>query len=431
MRAIIREKTQKGYNRAMLTRLPALHQILLRQIDTQAAELGLPAYLVGGGVRDILLGQPALDLDVVIEGDAPRVAAALKARHGGGLTLHPKFWTATWQPPAGPPLDLVTARRETYPTPASLPKVRPSTLADDLARRDFSINSLALRLSDSALIDLHNAQTDLKNGLIRVLHPHSFLDDPTRLYRAVRYEARYSFKIDSATLSLIPPALVLIERLSAERLRHELDLVLQEACPARSLARLAELGLLEAILGNVLDWQSSLAAQPGLTLAAPPAPEWRLAPTFRGQPLNLVLGYALWFARFQPSQIALLHERLNFPLTVLKTAQAASALLADLPALAGSKPSAWLRRLEEVPLPAIYAAYLLSPEPALKQYATEWRHVRPTTDGQTLKSLGLAPGARYAEILTRLRAAWLDGEINNQSQETQLLENLLTQKTFP
>jgi tRNA nucleotidyltransferase (CCA-adding enzyme) len=362
---------------------------------------------------------------VVIEGDAIQVAAALKARHGGALTLHTKFRTATWQPPVGPPLDLVTARRETYPTPASLPQVSPATLADDLARRDFSINTLALRLSDSALIDLHNAQADLKNGQIRVLHPQSFIDDPTRLYRAVRYETRYNFKIDPATLALIPSALALVERLTAERLRHELDLVFHEPRPAHALARMAKLGLLEAILADVLPWDSHLAAQLDLALAAPPAPEWGLALTFSGQPLNLVLGYALWFARLKHSQIALLHERLNFPLAVLKTAQAASGLMTNLPALAGSQASAWVRRLEEVPLPAIYAAYLVSAEPGLKQYATEWQHIHPKTDGDALKALGLPPGPRYAEIIWLLRAAWLDGEISNAWQETQLLESLL------
>lgn len=411
----------------MLSRLPILYQTLLRQIDQQAALLGFPAYLVGGGVRDILLDLPALDLDIVIEGDAILLAGALKDRYGGSLTTHTKFRTATWQPPEGPPLDLITARRETYPAPASLPDVSPSSLADDLARRDFSINTLALRLSDSAIIDLHNAQSDLASGLIRVLHPQSFQDDPTRLYRAIRYETRYGFRLAPDTLALIPPALPLVERLTAERLRHELDLAFNEHRPARALARMDELGLLQAVLPDVLPWDSDIAHRLDSALSTPPAPEWGLGLTFNGQPLNLVLGYALWFAGLNHSQIALLHVRLTFPLAVFKTAQAVSDLLADLPALAGSKPSAWARRLEEVPLPALYAAHHISSEDALKRYVTHWQHLRPQTDGEALKALGLPPGPRYAEILWQLRAAWLDGEINTPEQEQTLLRNLLAE----
>jgi tRNA nucleotidyltransferase (CCA-adding enzyme) len=412
----------------MLARLPVLHQTLLRQIDAQAALLGFPAYLVGGGVRDILLDLPALDLDIVIEGDAIQLAHALKDRYGGALTPHAKFRTATWQPPEGPPLDLITARRETYRTPASLPDVSPSSLADDLARRDFSINTLALRLADEALLDLHNAQSDLANGLIRVLHGQSFNDDPTRLYRAVRYETRYAFRLAPDTLALIPPALALVERLTAERLRHELDLVFNEARPARTLLRMAELGLLHAVLPDVLPWDSDIAKRLDSALSTPPAPGWGLGLTFSGQPLNLILGYALWFAGLAQSQITLLHERLTFPLAVMKTSQAVSALLADLPALAGSKPSAWARRLEEVPLPALYAAHHISAEDALKRYVTDWQHIRPKADGETLKTLGLPPGPRYAEILTYLRAAWLDGEINTPEQESDFLQKLIQEK---
>ncbi len=411
----------------MLHRLPAQHQTLLRQIDQQADQLGFPAYLVGGGVRDLLLKQPALDLDVVLEGNATQLAQALQTRYGGQLTLHAKFHTATWQPLEGPPLDLITARRETYPAPASLPQVTPSTLANDLARRDFSINTLALRLADEALIDLHNAQADLAKGLIRVLHQQSFLDDPTRLYRAVRYETRYGFHIDPETLALIPAALPLIESLTAERLRHELDLIFNETHPARVLARMDELGLLKAILVDVQAPTSARAANINSALASPPPPEWGLSPTCNGQPLNQVLGYALWLSNLSPSQIALLQTRLNFPLAVFKTAQATASLLTDLPALAESKPSAWARRLDEVPRPAIYAAFLLSRENALQRYVAHWQHIRPQTDGETLKALGLPPGPRYAQIITQLRNAWLDGEIASLTEEKNLLQQLLHQ----
>jgi tRNA nucleotidyltransferase (CCA-adding enzyme) len=397
----------------------------LRQI---AAQLPPQTYLVGGAVRDLILNRPILDLDLVVEANAIQLAQRLQQQYGGTVTLHTRFATATWQPPTGPALDLITARRETYPTPAALPQITPSTLADDLARRDFSINTLALSLSDNSLIDLHHGQADLKNGLIRVLHPQSFCDDPTRLYRAVRYETRYNFQIAPETLALIPPALPLVERLTPERIRHEFDLLFHELHPAKALVRMDQLGLLQAVLPDVLPWDSDTADRLSSGLAALPAPGWGLDLTFNGQPLKVVLGYALWLGNLHYAQIDLLHERLNFPLAVLKTIQAVSALTADLPALTDARPSAWVRRLTEVPLPALYAMHIFSREPALERYVSTWRHIHPAADGETLKALGLPPGPRYAHILATLRAAWLDGEINTPEQESGFLQKLIQQK---
>lgn len=408
----------------LIDQLPALQRRWLDPIQAQAARMGFSAYLVGGIVRDLLLGRPGLDLDIVLEGDAPELAKALQAEHGGLLTTHQKFRTATWQPPDSRALDLITARRESYPTPASLPLVTPSTLQDDLARRDFSINTLALRLSDGALVDQHNGQNDLRQGLVRALHPASFRDDPTRMVRAVRYAVRYGFQIAPETQALFAAALPLVELLTPERIRHEIDLTLLEPRPAENISRLNELGLLNAIL-DVLPWDSSLAQKLDSALGQPPAPGWSLDSPAAGWPLRLTLGYSLWFSSLTRAQIDLAQQRLVFPSAVLRSIQAASQLAAMLPALRLEKPSEWVRALGGSPVTALYAVYCLSGEEAIQRYATHWQYIHPKTTGETLKALGLPPGARYKEILWQLRAARLDALVTSDEQEQALLGHLL------
>jgi len=186
--------------------LPSEKQTLLSDIAAQAAAMDMPCYVVGGFVRDLLLSKPINDLDVIVEGDAIKFGKSLVKTFGGKLTFHDKFHTAIWHLPSTfnlqpPTLDLITARKETYLMPGALPTVAPATIEDDLRRRDFTINSMAIRIDGDhfgELLDPLNGQADLEEGLIRVLHPHSFIDDPTRIFRAIRYAA------PSATKPVIP-----------------------------------------------------------------------------------------------------------------------------------------------------------------------------------------------------------------------------------
>ncbi len=162
--------------------IPSENQILLSNIADQAASLGMPCYVVGGFVRDLLLGKPVNDLDIIVEGDAIELGTALVKKHGGKLTPHTKFRTAIWRLPSSfiiypSSLDLITARKETYKTAGALPTIKPSTIDDDLRRRDFTINAIAIRLDGDyfgELLDPLNGQDDLEKGIIRVLHPRSF-----------------------------------------------------------------------------------------------------------------------------------------------------------------------------------------------------------------------------------------------------------------
>ena len=246
---------------------------LIRAVSAAAQELGLGLYCVGGFVRDLLLGQPNTDVDLVVEGDAIALVKTLVARHGGTMRKHLQFGTATWilddavaqafdHPPDWPEsLDFVSARTEFYETPTALPTVRQGSIKLDLHRRDFSINTLAIRLSPEPfgqLLDFWGGERDLKAGRIRVLHSLSFVDDPTRILRAARFEQRFAFQIEERTLGLIAPALPLLDRVSGPRIRHEIELILREPKPELTLARLHALGVLDYLSPQLTidDWLS-------------------------------------------------------------------------------------------------------------------------------------------------------------------------------
>ena len=364
-------------------------------------------------------------------------------KHGGKLTSHSRFGTAKWflegtslnQSKNIPDtirktpkfIDLISSRQEFYEHPSALPTVEHGSIKLDLHRRDFTINTLALRLDGHHFGELHDyygGLADLERKYVRVLHSLSFIDDPTRMLRAVRYEQRYGFTIEPRTLQLMDEACLLVARLSSERLRHELDLILDELRAAAMIARLDALGLLRAVL-DILPWNGRLFEALDLALNQPFPVEWGPKPPTGGIPINRVLGYLVWLGSLPTSDIEKVHARLRLPATIYKALKATNRLLLDLPGLKGSKPSAWTFRLEDVPILAIYAVFLLKGEFALENYATTWCKIRPVTDGHALRKKGLAPGPAYQRILQDLHAAWVDGLINSPEQEEVLLDRLL------
>ena len=224
--------------------------------DLLPALKGLPpVYLVGGAVRDLLLGLPVVDVDLAVEGDGPRTARELAATLDGNASPHERFGTATVR--AGTlEFDIAATRSETYPEPGALPVVRAASLDEDLGRRDFAINAMAAALQGDELGHLHDPHggcTDLDARAVRVLHDRSFVDDPTRLLRAVRYEVRLDFKIDEPTEELVREAArrSALGTVSGARIRDELlDLLGEHAAP-RGVERLVELGLLETLGGDL------------------------------------------------------------------------------------------------------------------------------------------------------------------------------------
>lgn len=247
----LRERRQ-GVGGLFAERVPAAVRERIETIEKVSNDLGVPAYLVGGFVRDLLLGRDNRDLDIVVEGDGPAFARALGAALGAHVRVHDAFLTAVVREPDGTSIDVASARSEFYRAPAVLPEVESSALRQDLYRRDFTINTMALRLGPGGpveLVDHFGGQRDLKEGVLRVLHSLSFIDDPTRALRAVRLSLRLGFQISPETLRLIAVAVGegIFEQLSGGRLREELELLLADpelALPG--LERLDELGVLAA-----------------------------------------------------------------------------------------------------------------------------------------------------------------------------------------
>ena len=398
--------------------IPPEKQTLLSNITNLVASLGMPCYVVGGFVRDLLLGKPVNDLDVVVEGDAIELGKKLVESYGGKLTPHFKFHTAIWNlPDSDDFVDLITARKETYNRPGALPSVTPSPLADDLSRRDFTINAMAMRLDGEGfgeIFDPLKGQTDLERGVIRVLHPRSFVDDPTRIFRAIRYEGRYSFQLEPATLEQInPESLKVLHSLSGERLRHELDLIFDEDRSAEMMLRVARLGVLEAIHPKIPEFDQDYADYLEMDAQLDFPADRR------------TMGYMLWFMDLSEEDVILLANRLDFTNELTLSVWAAAQLKRSLVHLFGAKPSEWTYAMEKLPPLSIYAVYLVTRENSLLSYLSIWRHVRAHTTGDDLKKRGVLPGPRFGEILLRLRSAWLDGEAVSAQEEDELLERLI------
>jgi tRNA nucleotidyltransferase (CCA-adding enzyme) len=454
---------------------------LLRDASEVAAEMGFSLYIVGGFVRDLLLGTPNFDLDLVVEGDAIALAKRLASERGGRAKSHTRFGTAKWLVPeglvprlegpspviqrrreslgdvtarrlaaSGSPLalDFVTARTEFYERPAALPQVEAGSLRQDLYRRDFTINTMAICLDRDRygeLVDFYGGERDLEEKRIRVLHNLSFVEDATRILRAVRLEQRLGFAIEERTQELLQDGRDMLHRVSGERLRHELSLSLQEAEPECILARLGELGVLPYLHPALCadDW---LAER--FRAARQHLPEWRkqgLGTRMDGrgglvsEPSPLLPVYlCLWLYRATAEEVEGFIKRLVITEDYAKHLRELPRLRSILPRLSASEslsPSQVYHLLEKFSLEALYTAWLsvlTSPsspplpgegkkERLVQQYIElfvgELRGVRPAINGETLKRWGVAPGPKYRQALIALLDAKLDGQVTTPADE--------------
>jgi len=394
---------------------------LLKQAGQVAEEKGVRVCLVGGVVRDLLLGLPNLDLDLVVEGDGLTFAEALADRIGGEVKRHRRFGTATIMLPDGLKLDVATARTEVYEHPAALPRVQPNTIEEDLGRRDFTINALALDLGAShygRLIDPFGGLRDLRDGIVRALHEQSYTDDPTRIFRAVRFEARYGFKISQDDEKRIRKAVRsgLLMRLSDKRRFTELKLLLQEAAPIPPLKRLEELSVLRAFhpklaIEGTIGWRLKDALAWAEALPLPYRPSaWKL------YLLALLAPLPPRSARMAGRRLGLPHKLLEEVFTNLKAYRALKRGQA-------LKPSRVHRLCRAASVEALLLAGSESERTrkAIAGYlaASQGRaHLR----GDDLKALGIAPGPIYREILEALQSARLDGLVRSREEELRYLK---------
>jgi tRNA nucleotidyltransferase (CCA-adding enzyme) len=422
---------------------PAARRALLHAVAAVADRQRMPLFLVGGVVRDLILKIPSYDLDLVVEGDAIALVRSVAKEYGGRVRSHDRFGTAKWLLPgvdlgklglpaeaaSGLPdaLDLVSARAEFYSHPSALPEVERGNLKLDLHRRDFTINTLALSLNAAhfgEVSDFWGGLRDLEEKRIRVLHSISFVDDPTRILRAVRLEQRLGFEIEPRTRDLIARALPLLHRVSGDRIRHELEAIFGEPAPENALRRLQELEVLGQIHPD-LRWNPDCANLIRRAREFVPDPKWGLAEGGRG----MVPPFSAWLAGHPRDVLNGILERLNLPkreANSILDARLAADRMAGLPADAA--PSRVADLLEDVPEPALAGAILQSDGLArerLAQYLAEWRAIQPETDGAQLRRRGLPPGPRYGEILHALRSARLDGRIASAEDEARMLDALL------
>ena len=402
-------------------RLPPALASRIAAIAAVSRETNIPVYLVGGFVRDLLLERENRDLDVVVEGDGLEYAARLAAAVGGRVRSHRAFLTAVVVDREGFHVDVATARSEFYRAPAALPEVQTSALRQDLFRRDFSINTLAIRLGPEPrpeLVDYFGGRRDLKDKTLRVLHSLSFIDDPTRILRAVRLELRLGFRISPETLHLAEVALSegVFDHLSGSRLREELALLLDDpALAVRGVERLAELGVLRALDPRLeLDdtararLREARAAHDWYRLAGitdPPLEAWRL----------LLMALA---AGFEEADLVRLAGRLML-------AGEDRRVLIGFPARLAAARSVLHGHGEQAPHRAAEALEPLSGEELLllmaeedetvrtwvRRYLTELRPLRLAIRGSDLLAAGMQPGPRIGEALRATLQARLDGRI--------------------
>lgn len=440
--------------------LPPTRLKLLKAIIDVASSQGVALYMVGGFVRDLLLDRPSLDFDLVVEGDAIQLAHAIGRRYGGRVTSHKRFGTAKWHTedvrqtlaaffnPASPgvssnsnlyeadipdSLDLVSARTEFYTYPTALPTVERGSIKLDLHRRDFTINTLALRLDGEHYGELHDywgGLNDLRQKKVRVLHSLSFIDDPTRMLRAVRFEQRFGFQIEVRTLELMKQALPLLERISGDRIRHELDHMLVDAKVTSILARLNELQLLETIHPKLV-WDAWIETCLAKLQNQSPAEYWGLDNHLHHNQIRHEIAYIFWALRLTRAEISNLAERLKLSAELRRILLSGRALWKDLPDLMTQPTSIKTVYLDEIPALARYAVYLASDDTEqgrmLQQYTSQWQHISTSISGDTLRQHGIPPGPIYKEILSRIRSAWLDGEIESLAQEDELLGMLIAE----
>jgi tRNA nucleotidyltransferase (CCA-adding enzyme) len=384
-------------------------------------------YLVGGAVRDVLMGEPNFDVDIAVEGDGISFGRALAQALGGRVVPHDKFGTAIVLYGEGGRVDVATARTEFYDYPGALPTVEQASIRQDLYRRDFTINAMAVSLKGTdfgRLVDYFGGLRDLSQGVVRVLHNLSFIDDPTRIFRAIRYETRYGFRMDAHTLGLARACVEmdLVGELSSSRVRDELQALLSEERVADSIRRLAELGIDRAIHPHLAADEEAvhlIEEVDRVQIAyAPEAPAWRLRLAVLARRLSSteVLDWAEGLKLRRRDA-----ERIADAVTVaprLQELAAATEQPADLWAkVAPHDPDGALLALAESKGRA---------RKRLERYFEELRDVRLEISGGDLADLGLGESPRVGAVLEELRRRKLNGELDGRAAELEAAKELLS-----
>ena len=426
-----------NYEPLMRKQLPGYVYHSLRSIGSTGDGIGCPVFVVGGFVRDLLIGRPNLDVDIVAEGDGIAFAQVFAEARNAEVKRHQRFGTAVVTLPDGFRVDMATARTELYDHPGALPSVKSSSIKEDLRRRDFTINAMAIELNEDRfgeLVDFFGGRSDLHSRMIRVLHDLSFVDDPTRIFRATRFEQRYGFYIESHTEKLLKKAVAedYLKRITTQRLRNEILLILKEDDPFPVIRRMAHFDLMKyihpricmsdklAILFDrareVLVWWDSTS--PPIYVKAEP----------------ILVNLIVLLDQLDAAEAADVSERLVLRkkyTEALKTSKMHLPGILQRMGEAENPPSRIYETLKGLPLEVLLFAMAkvdgtqcsTSLKRSISSYLTHLRKAKPLMKGSDLRKLGYPEGPLYAEILDRTFAAQLDGLIVDKDQAMQFVRN--------
>ncbi|MDH3998598.1 MAG: CBS domain-containing protein, partial [Desulfuromonadales bacterium] len=416
--------------RLVKNRLPGRIQRALTELGNVADEMALPVFVVGGFVRDLLLNVENLDLDIVVEGDGIAFAEEFAKRHNCRVRCHHKFGTAVVIYPDGFKLDVASARMEYYLRPGALPDVEHSSVKMDLYRRDFTINTLAISLNHDVfgeLLDYYGGQRDIDEKAVRVLHNLSFVEDPTRVFRAVRFEQRLGFEVGRQTEHLLRSAvrLGLLDKISGDRIYNELYLILNERDPLPAVSRLTRLGVLEFLhpaLSKKVDYSRPFDE-------AKRVMDWYDL-LFTGQSCKRWLCYLLILAApLDRSGMELFCQRLNVQqryrelLTLKRTMAIETLKRLERRDPRGSAPKASSLHRWFHPLPVELLVFIMAQTDKeeirkwVSRYITHLSDVQPLLSGHDLEEFGFRPGPLFKEVLDDLLAARLDGRVDTVEDE--------------
>lgn len=387
-----------------------------------ATDRKMPTCLVGGFVRDLILGVPNFDLDIVVQGDGFVFASEFAARLNARLITHPRFGTATLITPQKTKLDVATARSEIYPHPATLPVVTPGTIKEDLGRRDFTINALAIDLLQDnfgSLIDFYQGRQDLQTKIIRILHDLSFIDDPTRIIRAVRFEQRLRFRIEPHSLGLLKEAKRkgMLKKVSSHRLRDEIILILKEPLALDCVQRLNELVGFDFIHSHCKVNKASLRGFWAIKREV----DWfgRNFPKRRNLDVWLMY-FIILVSGLKQEELSCLCEEFALRRGEAKRIISYSRVSQTIASSLSKKdilPSQIYRILEPLSfevillLKAKYRNRILNLN--IERFLKYYNGMRHYVSGKDLTKLGLRPGPDYKKILKRLLYLQLNGHIDS------------------
>ncbi len=439
-----REGATPDMRHIMSHSLPTAIWKMIQLVGEEAHKKGMPLFFVGGLVRDLILDKTSHDIDMVVEGDAIGLVEELCVLYGGEIRSHAQFGTAkwlltekTWQKLApGDPhrelpmaIDFVTARTEFYTQPSALPEVERGSIKLDLHRRDFTINTLAVRLDGAhlgKLLDFYGGMRDISSRVVRVLHSLSFVDDPTRILRAIRLEQRLDFSIEDRTLELIVSALPMLDRVTGDRIRSELEMCLREPARTQMMRRLSELGVLDTIHPS-LTWHPSIEAAFVRADDLVGDPVWQET---LGAESPVFVYFALLVVQLEANNQKEIMDRLRVRKTTREDVLAVTDIARETQALhEDAKPSEITHLLSPYPLRSLLAALALVGSSSfagqsINNYYRNWRFISTSTKGKDLLRMGLEPGPRIGKLLEELLDARLDGEIQSEDGEVEYLAKL-------